>query len=187
MAMTGLGNKGLRHEINITPYIDVLLVLLIIFMVTAPMKKYEQPVRVPQPPPPQQQKMSKPDSIIVEMDLDHSITLNRRAVTIQELGPALASILSTRTNKSMFVRGASSLPYGDVFKILDISKKAGAADIALLEKAEAGPAQRAEGTAADPQPGGPVAGPLLADTAPPPGAPGGLAGADGHPVSRRSP
>ena len=72
MAMTGLGNRGLRHDINITPYIDVLLVLLIIFMITAPMRKYDMQVRVPQPPPPPQQNMSKPDSIIVEMDLDHS-------------------------------------------------------------------------------------------------------------------
>lgn len=183
MAMTGLGNKGVRHDINITPYIDVLLVLLIIFMVTAPMRKYEQPVRVPQPPPPSQ-KMSKPDSIIVEMDLDHSITLNRRPVTLEELGPALASVFSTRTNKSMFVRGASSLPYGDVFKILDISKKAGAADIALLEKVEAGQGQRAEEKAVNPKAGNTPAGQLLADTVVPASTRASVASARSRSASR---
>ena len=186
MAMTGLGNRGLRHDINITPYIDVLLVLLIIFMITAPMRKYDMQVRVPQPPPPPQQNMSKPDSIIVEMDLDHSITLNRRPVTIEELGPALASVFSTRTNKSMFVRGASSLPYGDVFKILDISKKAGAADIALLEKAEAGAGQHAQQAIGEHQQQNPGGGKLLADMARPSNARRSDTGAQSRRGSRQS-
>lgn len=134
MAMT-LGNKGYRSDINITPYIDVLLVLLIIFMINAPMKVAELPVRVPKPAPVKQQN-PKPDSLIVQMDIDHSITVNQQPVKIEELESTLRGILGRRINRNMFVRGATDLPYGDVFKVLDIAKKAGARDIALLEKTE---------------------------------------------------
>ena len=66
MAMT-VGKKGVKHDINITPYIDILLVLLIIFMVASPLRKHEEEVRVPQPPPQNQEKEVKPDLIVVEI------------------------------------------------------------------------------------------------------------------------
>jgi biopolymer transport protein ExbD len=130
------GNKhGVKSDINITPYIDILLVLLIIFMVVVPLKQYDHPVQVPQPapkvqPPPQ----VKPDTIIVDMDLDRTIRLNTQPITMDKLESTLTQVFSRRAVKNVFIRGDSSLPYGAVFPLLDLAKRSGATDIALLQK-----------------------------------------------------
>ena len=134
MGMTVGGKKGVRSDINITPYIDILLVLLIIFMVSAPLKTHDEPIRVPKPTSVTDPKNVKPDMIIVEMDLDHTLRINQQPITIDKLGSTLFEVFKRRLNRNMFIRGDAALPYGDVFKILDIAKHSGASDIALLQK-----------------------------------------------------
>ena len=129
-----LGNKKYKSDINITPYIDILLVLLIIFMTVTPLKQHEHPVRVPQPAPATQQKEVRPDSVIVDIDLDHSIKLNQQPITLPELETTLTEVFRRRAVKNLFIRGDANLPYGDVFVLLDIAKRSGVADIALLEQ-----------------------------------------------------
>jgi biopolymer transport protein ExbD len=129
-----VGKKGVVASINITPYIDILLVLLIIFMVAAPLKQHEHPVRVPKPAPVAQPKDVKPDSIIVDMDLDHTVKLNNQVMTLDKLETTLTEVFRRRAVKNMFIRGDASLPYGDVFVLLDIAKRSGVGDIALLDK-----------------------------------------------------
>jgi biopolymer transport protein ExbD len=129
-----VGKKGLNSDINITPYIDILLVLLIIFMMVAPLKQHDHPVRVPQPAPATQPKDVKPDSIIVDMDLDHSVRLNNQPMSLQQLETTLTQVFTRRAVKNLFIRGDSSLAYGDIFVLLDIAKRSGATDIALLER-----------------------------------------------------
>jgi len=130
----GVGKKGFQSDINITPYIDILLVLLIIFMTVAPMKQYDHPVRVPQPAPVTQPKEVNPDSIIIDMDLDHSVKLNMQPMTLEKLESTLTEVFRRRAAKNLFIRGDYSLPYGDVFVLLDIAKRSGASDIALIKK-----------------------------------------------------
>ncbi len=130
-----VGKKGgYKSDINITPYIDILLVLLIIFMMVAPLKQHDHPVRVPQPAPATQPKDVKPDSIIVDMDLDHSVRLNEQPITLDKLAATLTTVFRGRAVKNMFIRGDSNLAYGDVFVLMDIAKHSGATDIALLEQ-----------------------------------------------------
>ena len=137
MAMS-VGNKGYNSQINITPYIDILLVLLIIFMVASPLKKWDQEVRVPKPAPVQPQKDVKSDSVILEVDLNQDIRINQRPVTLDELQATLYAIYIGRVDKNMYIRGDAGLQYGFVFKILDIAKRSGVGDIALLGKSTPG-------------------------------------------------
>jgi biopolymer transport protein ExbD len=130
--MSAAGKKGYKSEINITPYIDILLVMLIIFMVATPIRKHDLPVRVPQPAPPDQPKVIRPDTIIVEIAGDRTITINKQPVPLDGLESKLAAIYRARANKHMFLKGNTELPYGEVFNILDIAKRAGVMDIALL-------------------------------------------------------
>jgi biopolymer transport protein TolR len=138
MGMT-VGKKGYKSEINITPYIDILLVLLIIFMVATPMKQFDQQVRVPKPSVAQPKDVNS-ESVILEVDLNHDIRINQMPVTLEKLANTLTSIFSSRVNKNMFIRGDPKLEYGFVFQILDLAKQSGVGDIALLDKSSAGTA-----------------------------------------------
>ena len=134
MSMNLGKRRGYQADINITPYIDILLVLLIIFMVVTPLKRFEHPVRVPQPAPATQPKEVKPDSVIVDMGLDRSLRLNDQPITLGELEKTLTEVFRRRAVKNLFIRGDGALSYGDVFVLLDVARRSGASDIALLEQ-----------------------------------------------------
>lgn len=133
MAMTVGGKKGAMADINITPYIDILLVLLIIFMVITPTRQLDLDVKVPQPPPPGQENVPPdPSVIVVSMGDNAQIAINQELVDISALGPKLQEIYSARANKNMFISASAKLPYGDVVKVIDIAKGAGVGDIGLI-------------------------------------------------------
>jgi len=127
------GKKGPKADINITPYIDILLVLLIIFMVITPIHQMDLDVKVPQPPPPDQQNTPPdPSVIVVSVGESAQIAVNQELVDISALGPKLQEIYSARANKNMFISASAKLPYGDVVKVIDIAKGAGVGDIGLI-------------------------------------------------------
>ncbi len=134
MAMATGGKKGAKSDINVTPYIDILLVLLIIFMVIQPRTQYDLDARVPQEA---QQDLPdnvvvKSDAIVVSLDSNGGLRINQDPVTLDQLGARLFDIYSARANKNMFIQGDESLSFGDVVKIIDIAKGAGVGDIGLM-------------------------------------------------------
>jgi len=137
MSMAVGTGSGPKSDINITPYIDILLVLLIIFMVITPTKQLDLEVKVPQqntdekkntPPP--------PGVIVVSMSESAQLAINSEPVGISELPKKLLDIYSARANKNMFISASAKLPYGDVVKIIDIAKGAGVVDVGLLSSDE---------------------------------------------------
>jgi biopolymer transport protein TolR len=134
MAMSTRTSGGPSSDINITPYIDILLVLLIIFMVIQPTIQYDLEARVPQEMPEDlpENLIIKSDAIVVSIDTQGALRINQDDVILDLLGARLFDIYSARANKNMFIQGDEDLPFGDVVNVIDIAKGAGVGDIGLL-------------------------------------------------------
>lgn len=133
MSMAVGTKKGAMSDINITPYIDILLVLLIIFMVITPVRQMDLEVKVPQTSEGLDKKPAvDPNVIVVSIGESARLAINQEEVTIANLGSKLQEIYSARANKNMFISASAKLPYGDVVKVIDIAKGAGVGDIGLL-------------------------------------------------------
>ena len=133
MGMAVGTGSGPKSDINITPYIDILLVLLIIFMVITPTKQLDLEVKVPQEAPKTDKPMPPPPGlIVVSMSDTAQLAINQEPISISDLGVKLTEIYSARANKNMFISASAKLPYGDVVKIIDIAKGAGVQDVGLL-------------------------------------------------------
>ncbi len=135
MSMAVGSKKGPKSDINITPYIDILLVLLIIFMVITPVRQMDLDVKVPQPAPEDVKAVVDPSVIVVSVGESAQIAINQDLTDIGSLGAKLQEIYSARANKNMFISASPKLPYGDVVKVIDIAKGAGVGDIGLIIEA----------------------------------------------------
>ena len=141
MSMAVGGAAGTRADINMTPLIDVLLVLLIIFMVITPLTPKGLEALVPQPPPPNAPPPppNQDRTVVIIIDKDHKIMLNTEAVEEARLGPRLEEIFKTRAERVVFVKGDPDLEFQYVAKAIDIAKGAGIDKIGLMTaKVEAG-------------------------------------------------
>jgi len=119
--------------INITPYIDILLVLLIIFMVIQPTKQYQMPARALEKAPKVAERAAVPPNlIVVAIDEEFQISINSQPVAFPDLGRRLFDILNARADRTIYIKGPAELPFGDVVRIIDIAKGAGAGNIGLL-------------------------------------------------------
>ncbi|HYR09154.1 MAG TPA: biopolymer transporter ExbD [Longimicrobium sp.] len=134
MAMTIEGRRGGSiGEINMTPMIDVLLVLLIIFMVVQEGLQAGLSVQVP-PPPDGKPVPVQTGNLVLELEPGGRYLLNRQPVARERLAQELGEVFAPRTRKVLFVRGAESLPYGEVIAAVDASREAGVQVVGLVPR-----------------------------------------------------
>ena len=127
-----LGSQDRRtlSEINVTPLVDVMLVLLIIFMVTAPMM--EQGIEIDLPQASAKTLESKEKQLILTVTRDKEIYLNKRRYELEGLRDKLKAFYSNRSDKEIYLRADSKVPYGFVIKTMAEIKGAGIEDLALI-------------------------------------------------------
>ncbi|MEL6343161.1 MAG: biopolymer transporter ExbD [Myxococcota bacterium] len=131
MNLKGLQGKGPNGDINVTPLIDVVLVLLIIFMVLTPIIIEEMAVNLPQDkPPPEEPPDKKP--LIAAACGDGTFALNRKPLTLPEMGETLKRRLKGKSaSKSVIVKGHPDTMYEEIVKLMDTVRDAGAEKVVL--------------------------------------------------------
>jgi biopolymer transport protein TolR len=133
MAITLGKREGVLAEMNVVPLIDVLLVLLIIFMVIAPISPAGLRAEVPMPAT-NAAPLGSP--VVVQIKADGTVAVNQSDVAWDELGSRLGGIYSLRGEKVGFVRGESKTQFADVARAIGVMREAGITDVGLLSAGE---------------------------------------------------
>jgi biopolymer transport protein TolR len=134
MGMAAGSSGGAKADINMTPLIDVLLVLLIIFMIITNEPPRGLESLVPQPPPPDAPPPdpSENRTVVIQIAADGSLKINEENTDAMRLGPRLEEIFKTRAERVVFVKGDPNLEYRYVAEAIDIAKGAGIDKVGLM-------------------------------------------------------
>jgi biopolymer transport protein ExbD len=131
MAVGGTG--GPKSDINMTPMIDVLLVLIIIFMVITPLTPKGLEALIPQPPPPGvHQEASDIRTVVISINADHSMLINQDPIEESALQNRLVDIFKTRAERVVFVKGDPNLEFSWIAKVIDIAHGAQIDKVGLM-------------------------------------------------------
>jgi biopolymer transport protein ExbD len=138
MSMSAGGGGGLNAEPNVTPMIDVLMVLLIIFMVIVPSSRKAIDVQLPDPNPSQAPSTPNNDQIVLTVHKDGGFEINKEPQTLPTLPGRLKGIYDGRPDKIIFIKGDPDATYQDIIQAMDIARGAGVKVIGFTPKAAAG-------------------------------------------------
>ena len=126
----GDGGRGMMSEINVTPFVDVMLVLLIIFMVTAPLMTTGMKVELPRtdaPPLPQAEKQ-----MVLSITADGGYYIDKHQFTLEELGPKLSAIVRHNPDQEVFLKADATVPYEKVAQLVALCTNAGVPKLGLV-------------------------------------------------------
>ena len=139
----GGGSEGAMKDINVTPVIDVMLVLLIIFMVVTPLTQAGHDVELPESADDLQENQEPdPNQLVLDIDAGGQVTINKQPVTRDELPLRIRDIFETRADKTIFLRAAPTLKYGEVVAILDVARGNGVERVGIVPPDPYAPAGR---------------------------------------------